>query len=135
MKVPTLSDMGWINDPVLKLNTIYNYFQASEEAQTFNYDGKISSLKYLLAKYGTEEEELSLQVTGLLKGMLSRYFYSAEVTTWITYPDGDDGKVFVINLDMEVFEKDNPNSFKLSRTIINRDHILENLEKINLIGS
>jgi len=90
--VPTLSAAGWVKDVPTKCDFLISHFYASEEAQTFFYQGNVASLPALLAKYQHDPLSLGTQIQTVMHRYLARHFDSADVDCSCT---DDSGKVYI----------------------------------------
>ena len=54
--LPTLTSAGWIKDPKVKMNKLFEYFMASERSQTTLVKNGAHSLKYILANVDVETQ-------------------------------------------------------------------------------
>lgn len=78
-KVPTLSTDNFVSEPILKLDTLYAYFLASEYSQSNIYRGNISSMKYLIQENSGKENKLVANIINQLTLYLERYFDTVNV--------------------------------------------------------
>jgi len=92
IKVPSLSTDKFIHEPLLKLDTLYTYFLASEFSQTNVYRGNISSLKYIFSNNSDNNKSLISDVDRSLTNFLERYF--KEVDVYVDY-DEDNNEIKV----------------------------------------
>ena len=77
--LPTLTKSGFLKPDKSLLERLLLYFIASEYSQSIIYQGKISSLKYLLMKYGNDENKLITEVNYTLTDLYKRYFDSVNI--------------------------------------------------------
>jgi len=87
MVVPSLSEDGFISDLNLILKTLVKYFMVSESLQSNTYRGNIKSLKKLVMNYGTDPDNLQIQIKSELTEMLKDYFYSTSITCEAKFSD------------------------------------------------
>lgn len=72
--VGTMSTLGWVTDPALKLDRLFTYWLGSQDSQTYTYAGKIYSFQRLIVKYDGQPQLLAEAVGQQLTEMLSRHF-------------------------------------------------------------
>lgn len=77
--VPTLSEDGWVFDPLNKANYLMSYFFEADYSQSQFYYGRVSSLGYLLQQYGTNPSEFASELETTLKDLLEKYLDNVEV--------------------------------------------------------
>ena len=80
LAVPSLSPAGWISDPAAKADALLSYFFTSMYSQTLIYANEVSSLQYLLQQYGSDVNQLTVQIEKTLNKYLGRYYDLASVT-------------------------------------------------------
>lgn len=79
--VPSLSEDGWVNSPILMGDYLLSHFFLSDFSQTELYNGSISSLPYLITQYQGNISGLLSAVQTTLQQYLSRYFSSVTIET------------------------------------------------------
>jgi len=82
--VPTLSSSGWVYSASHKLQFLLSYFYESLYSQSQLYYTNITSMSYLLYKYGTDPYKLASEVETSLKNYLSRYLNSSNLVVECT---------------------------------------------------
>lgn len=79
--VPSLSEDGWVNSPILMGDYLISHFFLSDYSQTELYNGSVSSLPYLITQYQGNITGLLTAVQSTLQQYLSRYFSSVTIET------------------------------------------------------
>lgn len=112
--VPSLSDSGWISDNRDKVSALLSYFYASQYSQSQFFYGNVSSMSYLLYKYGTNPSDMAAEVESTLLAFLSRYLNNVivEVT-----PNISDNLQASINIYLQ-FLDDNGNPVTFSNLLL-----------------
>jgi len=72
--VPNLSHRGFVNDIVGRVDLLLSYFLVANYSQTELYYSKITSLPYLVKRFGEDPRQLVSQVQSSLTTYFSRYF-------------------------------------------------------------
>jgi hypothetical protein len=72
--VGTMSTLGWVTDPALKIDRLFSYWLASEDSQSYIYYGKIFNFQRLIVKYDGQPELLASAVAQQLTEMLDGHF-------------------------------------------------------------
>ncbi len=96
--IPSLSDSNWVYDNKGKVDFLMSYFYESLYSQTQLYYPHVSSMSYLLYKYGNNPSDFSREVESTLQTMLSRYVDSAKVSC---SPNLTDSFISSINMYVE----------------------------------
>ncbi len=99
--VPTLSESGWVYDSTNKVDFLMSYFYESLYSQTQLYYPHVSSMSYLLYKYGNNPSEFAQEVEDTLTTFLSRYVDGVKVTCSPNFTDS-----FISSINMYVEFKD-----------------------------
>lgn len=112
--VPSLSDAGWISSNRDKVSSLLSYFYASQYSQSQFFYGNISSMSYLLYKYGTNPSDMAAEVEDVLLSYLGRYLNNVivEVT-----PNLSDNPQASINIYVQ-FLDDNGNPVTFSNLLL-----------------
>jgi len=128
--LPTLSGAGFTNDGRVKLYKLFAYFIASDYSQTVLYYGNVSSLKYLLMKYGDDFTTLKSEINSTLMSMYRRYFPTVEVNTDVVEENGPDGTVYnKLTIEITCIDKDNK-EYSLTQDIRYANDIIQELDNI-----
>lgn len=81
--IPTLSTLGWVNTLEHKVDQIFSYFVTSQYSQSMLYQGKVSSLAYLVTEYAHDPDLLKREVGDAIGRLFGRYFervqYNVEI--------------------------------------------------------
>lgn len=77
--LPTLGEAGWITSSRDKINYLLSYFYESQYSQTQFYYGNVSSMSYLLYKYGNEPDTMASEVESTLTAYLNRHVNNVTV--------------------------------------------------------
>jgi hypothetical protein len=79
--IPTLSSIGWVQTPEKKADYILSCFITCNPSQTVLYEGKITSLQYLIKVYANREVELEGKLREVLDTLMSNAFKGDKVYT------------------------------------------------------
>lgn len=77
---PTLSPQGWVTDVNNKADVLLSWFYESMYSQSYVYGNKVSSLQYLLQKYGNNITIFIQKLQDALELYLGRYYDVATAT-------------------------------------------------------
>lgn len=114
--VPSLTAGGWVTDPGAKLDLAFADFLASNYSQSEVFEGKISSLPYVIQQTAGKVDALRREAADSLQRHLQKLFEKVSVSTDvrdINTGDGtyttliykitivDDGKAVVFNRQIE----------------------------------
>lgn len=128
--VPTLSSLGWIDTIEEKGDYALSYFITSEYSQSVFYHGEISSLQYLVKRYGDDELTLEDEVGTILEGMMRRYFGDdIDVTVRVLEADPEiPGK---LTIQFSCIVREQGRSYSLGRRVEFLNGKLTKIAKIN----
>lgn len=87
--IPTLSSLGWVSSIEQKADFILSYFITSEHSQSYTHWGSVSSLPFLVQRYGDSEVELENKCKEVLTGVMDRTFDQV-VSTNVSVTTADD---------------------------------------------
>jgi hypothetical protein len=91
-RLPTLTTAGWVDDVVTMSAKLIDYFLVSEHSQTQLYRGNITSMTYLVQRYGSEPSALADHTRSQLYNYLSHYFDEVQVNTDADNLDSANGR-------------------------------------------
>ena len=77
--IPSLSNDGWITDPIRALDRLMAYFFESDKSQTYIYGDNIASLAYIYAMKMGDGEAMASSIASELETLLRRHYKNAEV--------------------------------------------------------
>lgn len=77
--VPELGFMGWISDPLKKVDMLFSHVLESDFSQSTIYQGKVTSLPYIIARHQHDPLELQGEIQIQLSAYFGRYFEIASV--------------------------------------------------------
>lgn len=77
--VPSLSENGWVNDPLLKADYLLGHFFASDYSQSTVYAGNVSSMAWVIFKTQGKVKDTVRLLSDTLSTYLGRYFESPVV--------------------------------------------------------
>lgn len=100
--VPSLSE--WITDPKKKLNTQFAYALTADYSQSTNFNGKVTSIPWLIATYQNNQAELANEMEVALRAMYYDMFDS--VTVNISY-DTPVNATYNLYISIEVMQAGN----------------------------
>ena len=122
-KFPTVSTRGIMENDDGILNMLFAYFITSEFSQTFFYDDQVASLKYLISKYGNDEDTFKTKIIESLKKLYERYEYTDTDVTVILTRDNENNSIMYIKIDIITFNESK--ELQLSRTLsVDSDKII-----------
>ena len=130
IKLPTLTDDKVLQNDILIMNKLYEYFLASEYSQTFFYKGEISSLKYLIGEYKLDDDSLRIEIVRTLEKMYNRYFDEVSVFCDII-PEDLESNIFNVVIAIDIINNGIPNS--LNRTINVVNNKIDFLKTTNIL--
>ena len=78
--LPMLSGEGWLQDPKLIMNRLFQHMYLTDHSQSNVYRGNVTSLQYLLAKHGHAAAGLTVAVESAVKTYYGRYFDNVQCT-------------------------------------------------------
>ena len=96
--LPTLSRNGFVKDENIAIGKIFEYFKTTEYSQSNTYNGKLSSLNYLIQTYGTDSLNLQANVTSTLTTLYLSYYPKVDISVRVV-ENGDSG---AYNLSIDI---------------------------------
>jgi hypothetical protein len=78
-KIGSLSDQGWINDPLATLNYILVCYLLTDASQSLLFDGNVISLSNTYQQYINEPDKMATAVSADLNRLISRHFPQADI--------------------------------------------------------
>ena len=78
--VPVLGFLGWRDDPAKKLDILLAHTLVADYSQSNRWEGTVTSLAYLIAKYGRDAYLMRTESEKAYERYLSNYFSKVEVT-------------------------------------------------------
>ena len=128
--IPSLSNDGWITDPIRALDRLMAYFFESDKSQTYIYGDNIASLAYIYAMKMGDGEAMASSIASELETLLRRHYKNAEVECKAT-KNVDNDNFMELTLAVRVTDEDN-NSYDLSKIIRgNKTKIVEIVDYLN----
>lgn len=100
--LPTLTINGFVNNKRIQVQKLFEYFLASDKSQSTLFNGKVASLKYILATYDNVADIRS-NLREALYNLYSVYFDSTEVK--IDIEDKDDSGNIDIYINVTVVDE------------------------------
>lgn len=79
MKMLTLDSAGYISDPPMIVDRVFNYFSVANYSQSMVHYGQIKSLPWLIQHHAQDLYGLEHAIKDALEVMLSGYFDSVNV--------------------------------------------------------
>jgi hypothetical protein len=104
--VPSLSLSGWVNSGSAKADYLLSWFFATNYSQSNVFRGRLSSLQYLIFRYGQTPDALVTQIQSVLTTYLSRV-YPEGVYVSVTHDANTPANptdLYTVQLVMEVQE-------------------------------
>ncbi len=112
--IPTLSEDGWISDPLQKGDLLFAQFMVSEYSQTTIYPGHVSSFSYIMAQGMGDPAETARLLERQLVTYFTRVFNN--VTVNADYPAGQQGSRVYLTLSLN-YEDDEGKTYSLLKAI------------------
>jgi len=131
--LPTLSDKHWVVDPVSKADMLFAHFMAGSNTQTYMYTSEVSSLPYLLQKYGHNPNEFATNVKTRLQIYYQRYYDNVDIQVYAK-EEVEGTNRYSIHLDMIVSD-DGGKEIQLGRILTINDGKMQKVVKLNATGS
>lgn len=128
--VPTLSSIGWIDTIEEKGDHVLSYFITSEYSQSVLYHGKISSLQWLVQRYGKNEVDLEREVTEILDELLTRYF-GDDTEISVTVSERNPEQPGKLTIQLQCIVREGSHSVSLGRRVEFLNGKLANIAAIN----
>lgn len=125
MKAPVYSLTGTITEPYKAVDYLLGCFFKSEESQSTQSLGAISSLPYLVKQYGNKPNDLSNHLKDTLRLLLLKFFDIVTVDSSFTIPDDSNDNRFIINTSISIV--DNNKSYNVARLIDVKNSIIVNI--------
>ncbi len=112
--IPTLSEDGWMSDPLQKGDYLFAVFMLSEYSQTTIYPRQVSSFSYIMEE-GTGDPA---ETARLLETQLTTYFtrHFNNVTVSADYPSGQQSSLVYLTLSLN-YEDNNGKTYSLIKAI------------------
>lgn len=98
--LPTLTSAGWIKDPKVKMNKLFEYFMASERSQTTLVKTGAHSLKYILANT-KDFTQTATMIKDSLTALYAAYFDDVDVETQVNEDDSSTVTIVIYITAME----------------------------------
>lgn len=104
--IPVLGGKNFVTDPVEKFTIAIGHALASDNSQSREYRGQVTSIQGLVSKYGHAPNDMAAELQTALTRYLSRFYTVAEVACTVP-PDTleADGR-YKLNVDATVREGD-----------------------------
>ena len=77
--LPVLGPLGWVTDGRTMLDTVTSWLYASDNSQSYFFNGDISSIAYVLEKNAGNLEKARGELEEMLTRYYSRFFDQVEV--------------------------------------------------------
>lgn len=101
--VPTMSVVGFVTDPVARMDRLLAYWLTSQYSQSYCYYSSIHSFQKLIQENDGVPDRLAEAVQNDLKSYLTPHFDNVDIKTSVVYPKGKSSSKFyhlVIKMDM-----------------------------------
>lgn len=98
--VPELGAMGWVADPLKKLEKVFMHTLATDASQSNEYISSIVSIPFIIANYQHIPNRLAEELTAAYKEVLGRYFTT--VNPKIKYNDIKDTNKYDLYISIDV---------------------------------
>ena len=105
VKVPTLSAVGWAENPAEKADQLMSYYFVGEHSQTQLYPGYVVSLPAQVKEWGHDELELGQRVRSDLERYLKPYFDEVIIDVRTARVAADTTQRLDVTLDCTVTDK------------------------------
>lgn len=103
--VPELGFMGWITDPLKKLDILFAHAVLTDYSQSTVFRNKVTSIPYIIAQYHNMPLELQGELQIKLQAYFSRYFDTVSVQCKSQPADQDNR--YTVSLSIAVQDKGN----------------------------
>ncbi len=127
--LPSLSEHGWVTNPIEIADMLFSHFFISEYSQTYLFKGKIASLPYILQQNQDDLQKMGNDVGFWLKTLFSSYFQNILVTSSVDVNDNNPN-LHQLTLYIEFTDRDGK-SYSLGRLIEISDLKIRNIIVIN----
>lgn len=127
--LPTVSESGWIRDPISVFDRLLAYIIVSDYSQTNLYRGNITSIPKILQQHQGNITDMTIALGDNIGRFLSRYYKSASAEAIDVTEDINDSKVS-LSLYVKVTDYDNQ-SHTFSRMLETQDGIVKKIININ----
>ena len=127
--LPSLSEHGWITNPIEIADMLFSHFFISEYSQTYLFKGKIASLPYILQQNQDDLQKMGDDVGFWLKTLFSNYFQNIVVTTNVNENDNNPN-IHQLTIYVEFTDNDGK-TYSLGRLIEIGDLKIRNIIVIN----
>lgn len=127
--IPTLSEDGWVTNPIKIADYLFSYFFTSEYSQTYLFNNKIASLPYIIQDTQGDLNRLSGDVTNWLKLLFSNYFVNINIEANTTQ-DPKNPNNYQLTILVEFTDADGK-SYSLGRLLEVNDLIVQKIIKQN----
>ena len=128
--VPSLSPQGWITSPAEKADVLFAHLYASMYSQTTLYLGHVTSLQWLVQRYGHDISEITIQMQKWLDVYFRRY-YPNGVDVRVSNDDTADNVTGNITLTIDIVVTEGTSQYSIGALIRTRDSILLEMLRIN----
>lgn len=86
--IPTMSVVGFVTDPVARMDRLLTYWLTSQYSQSYCFYTSIHSFQKLIQEYDGIPDRLAEAVKDDLKTYLTPHFDNVEIKTSVEYPKG-----------------------------------------------
>lgn len=93
--MPSLSEDGWVNDPLQIADYLMSHFFLSEYSQTALFPKQVSSLPYIIFEHQGNPNNTAEKIKSVLTTYFSRYFNNVVVQTGYRDDDEDPSKSII----------------------------------------
>ncbi len=127
--VPVLSPAGWVTEPSAKADALTSHIFEADFSQSFIYNGKVTSLQYLIEQYGDNMIKLTQEVQSALEAYFGRYYDSA--TAEVTNNDNSANTGTAVTLYIYVGVTENGNSYSIGKEVSINNSKVTSIADIN----
>lgn len=99
--MPELGSGGWVTDPKAMLTLGFSHVIESDYSQSTIYQGKISSIAYIVAAHQNDPYQLKSEMEQLFDTYYGRYFNTVSTNVQVINGDHPEG-VYDLAIDIEV---------------------------------
>lgn len=130
--LPSLSEDGWVNDPLLVGDYLLSHFFVSDFSQTQLYLNQVSSLPYIVQDAQGDTTKLISSVQSSITAYMSRYFNDVYVeSALVPNPSGSSDIGFTIFVS---YLGNDGNTYQLNNIIETLNSKISNIININNNG-
>lgn len=126
----TLSMSGWVRAPAEKADALLSDCFVADKSQTTVYGDNVTSIQWLIQRYGSAPSEAAVQIRTALERYLGRY-YPDGLSVEVRHDDTPANLTGIITLVIDVVFTEGSSRYSLGRELQTRDSKILKIAKIN----